>query len=72
MPHRCTRTIELPGDIHGECAVPILRRDFIDATSRPRDTGIVDQAIEAAEMTNRLVEKAHDRIAIGDIAYRSA
>src|SRR5690606_13139213 len=66
--HRQPNAVELPRDVDSEAAVPVLGVDLLDAARRPCDAGVVDEAVEAAELFQRLVEHGGDLPAVGDIA----
>ena len=64
------RAIELAGQVNGDAAIPVFRIDLFDAAGRSGDAGIVDKAVEAAEIGECGFEQRVDLRAVGDVAAR--
>jgi hypothetical protein len=67
---RKTCAVELAGDVDGEAPVPIGRVDLLDATGRPGDAGVVDEAVEAAERLRGILKQLRDLTPVGDVGLR--
>src|SRR5262249_40727300 len=65
--HGKARAIELPGNVDGKAAIPILRRYFFHASGGPGNAGIVDQHIEPAERSDCIRKQPLDVLALGNI-----
>ena len=62
--------IELPRDADVEALLPIGRVDLVDTSGRAGDAGVVDQAVEAAEVLDGVVHHGGDLVAVGHVTAR--
>src|SRR5690606_17926355 len=66
---RSSDLVELSRDVHCEAAVPVLRVDLLDPAGRACDPGIVDEAVEAAELLEGFLEHGCHLVTVSDIAH---
>ena len=63
---------ELAGEADVDGAAPVGRDDVLDAARRPRDPGVVDQRVEAAERVADLREQPGDGLVVRYVAEAGA
>ena len=51
----------------GDGAVPVLDRGAADRTDGPEDAGVVEHAVEPAELCDGEIDRGRDRVLVGDV-----